>query len=172
MFEAIGEGHKIMHEGPKKEIDLDELERLRKAAEATPGPWEPRQGEPVFVRDYDEDEWLVRIFIKKHGGQYLASVFEHMNSYMSWRQCKPFFPGLIAENRELRARVQELEAQRDWLAKLLGDLCTAQKDGQCPLFYNCPAAQFGWSCGSTLKQDWIYAAEKDAGEAEMDKENA
>lgn len=37
MFDAIGEGHRIMQEGPKKEIDLDKLERLAKAA--TPGPW-------------------------------------------------------------------------------------------------------------------------------------
>lgn len=38
MFETIGEGHRIMAEGQRPELDLDELERLAKAA--TPGPWE------------------------------------------------------------------------------------------------------------------------------------
>lgn len=160
MFEAIGEGHKIMAEGPKKEIDLDELERLRKAAEATPGPWEPRQGEPVFVRDYDEDEWLVRIFIKKHGGQYLASVFEHMNSYMSWRQCKPFFPGLIAENRELRARVQELERQREWLAKFVASYVDCN---QCPYSEDVCTPQAHVDCCSLISQK-AEEATKEAGD--------
>ncbi len=67
--------------------------------------------------------------------------------------------------RPLVARVRELERQRDWLAKLLGDLCTTQKDGECPLFYACPASGFGWSCGNAIKEDWIYTAEEAAKEA-------
>jgi hypothetical protein len=64
----------------------------------------------------------------------------------------------------LIARVRMLERQRNWLAKLLGDLCTTQKDGECPLFYACPASGFGWSCGSAIKEDWIYTAEQVAKE--------
>lgn len=143
MFEQIGEGHKIMAEGPKKEIDLDELERLAKAA--TPGPW---------------DVSMKNLTIYDPFGDSVASTEQTHNQEANLHYiavaCNAV-PGLIA-------RIRELERQRDWLAKLLGDLCTAQKDGQCPLFYNCPAAQFGWSCGSTLKQDWIYVAEKEAGE--------
>jgi hypothetical protein len=74
-------------------------------------------------------------------------------------------PELIAENRALQERVRALERQRDWLAKLLGDLCVTQKDGECPLFYACPASGFGWSCGNAIKEDWIYTAEQAAKEA-------
>lgn len=182
MFEMIGEGHKIMAEGPKKEIDLDELERLAKAA--TPGPWEVTgKGVPEYITDANPNRKIARILRTPR-------AYEE-NAHYIVAACNAL-PGLIAENRALRARVQELEReidncdsevnywreeyesevkfaeqqiqslkrQRDWLAKLLGDLCTAQKDGQCPLFYNCPAAQFGWSCGNAIKENWIYAAEK------------
>jgi hypothetical protein len=72
---------------------------------------------------------------------------------------------LLSHILEMAKRGQGLEVQRDYLAKLLGDLCTSQKDAQCPLFYNCPASNFGWSCGNTIKEDWIYAAEESAKEA-------
>lgn len=65
----------------------------------------------------------------------------------------------------LLGRVRGLERQRDYLAKLLGDLCTTQKGGDCPLFYACPASGFGWSCGNAIKEDWIYTAEQAAKEA-------
>ena len=67
--------------------------------------------------------------------------------------------------------VRRLECQRDYLAKLLGDLCTTQKDGECPLFYACPASGFGWSCGNAIKEDWIYTAEQTVKEAETDAAN-
>ena len=66
----------------------------------------------------------------------------------------------VLDMHELARQANELEAQRDYLAKLLGDLCTSQKDGQCPLFYACPAPGLGWSCGNAIKENWIYAAEK------------
>lgn len=66
MFDAIGEGHRIMHEGVKKEIDLDELERMTKK-------------KPVCSDDIMD---------------LLCAI-----------------PDLIAENRELRKKVRELEGR-------------------------------------------------------------
>lgn len=142
-------------------IDLEELERL--AAQATPGPWFHTTCDMVGTTEsfFDEDFLCVcRTDVpeeNKHSTDNAAYVVAACNAV----------PELIAENRALQERVQELEAQRAYLAKLLGDLCTAQKDGTCPLFYACPASGFGWSCGNAIKEDWIYAAEqavKEAGE--------
>lgn len=180
MFEAVGEGHKIMHEGPRQGLDLEELERLAQAA--TPGPWFHTTCDMVGTTEsfFDEDFLCVcRTDVpeeNKHSTDNASYVVAACNAV----------PELIAENRELRERARELEIrevdyieerdallctkntlerQRDWLAKLLGDLCTTQKDGECPLFYACPASGFGWSCGNAIKEDWIYTAEQAAKEA-------
>ena len=84
-------------------IDLDELERLAKAA--TPAPWtadnwsrvwyEPKQGVRRTVAD------CVRVTVKspkrhKANAAYIAAMHEAL-------------PELIAENRELQEKVRELE---------------------------------------------------------------
>lgn len=134
---------------------IDELERLE--AQATPGPWRVKCANEICAGEK-----------KVH----LARV---MLSYKEWEANANYIvaacnavPELIAEHSALRERVRELEAQRAYLAKLLGDLCTTQKDGQCPLFYACPASGFGWSCGNAIKEDWVYAAEQAAKEEHYD----
>lgn len=131
-------------------IDLEELERL--AAQATSGPWEVGE----FASIHNGFEGVATAYAgNSKMNKDAAYIVEVCNSA----------PELIAEHRALREKVRELERQRDWLAKLLGDLCTAQKDGECPLFYACPASGFGWSCGNAIKENWIYAAEQAAKEA-------
>jgi hypothetical protein len=91
-------------------IDLDELERLAKAA--TPAPWtadnwsrvwhEPRQGVRRTVAD------CVRVTVK--------SPKQHRANARLIAAMHEALPKLIAEHRALRERVRELEWQRDWLA--------------------------------------------------------
>lgn len=137
-------------------IDLEKLERLHKAA--TPGPWEVRK---------DKENWRgARYEVETHKGRpvgYVCNWNSKVDAAYIVAACNAL-PDLIAENRELRERGRELKKQRDYLAKLLGDLCTTQKDGDCPLFYACPASGFGWSCGNAIKEDWIYTAEQAAKE--------
>jgi hypothetical protein len=132
-------------------IDLDELERL--AAEATPGPWVIRHGDGW----YNKHSYEIEASNESHVAETLYAYNGEADAAYITAACNAV-PELIAENRALQERVRELERQRVYLAKLLGDLCTAQKDGQCPLFYACPASGFGWSCGNAIKEDWVYAA--------------
>lgn len=58
-----------------------------------PAPkWQPKPGEPIFVRDNDEESWKIRLFVKMHHEKYLASTTEQMDTYMAWSQCKPYKP--------------------------------------------------------------------------------
>lgn len=98
MFDAIGEGHRIMHEGVKKEIDLDELERLAKAA--TPGPW------------VDSGLGLIRPLKKtSEFVAHCAPIVIH--SVKKLQQCKANAAYIVAACNavpELVARVRELKA--------------------------------------------------------------
>lgn len=133
--------------------DLERLERLAKAA--TPLPW--------HKQSFDVYGWKNkrRVFI----AQTSKPIMRGIENIAQRLKDADYIEAACNAAPELVARVRELERQRDYLAKLLGDLCTAQKDGQCPLFYNCPASNFGWSCGNAIKGDWIYAAEQAAKEA-------
>lgn len=62
MFETIGEGHRIMAEGQRPELDLDELERLAKAA--TPGPWKVADKGYLYVTDANPNREIARILMK------------------------------------------------------------------------------------------------------------
>ncbi len=160
-------------------IDLEELERL--AAQATPRPWEVKHlrtnHEFVFAQAPDCD---MVFHAREEDVQYITAACNavpeliaelkearaeggELKRHSEWLERK--LQLRIDNNAALIKRVRELERQRDYLAKLLGDLCTTQKDGECPLFYACPASGFGWSCGNAIKEDWIYAAEKAAEEA-------
>jgi hypothetical protein len=154
-------------------IDLEELERL--AAQATPGPWkaenwsrvwhEPKQGVRRTVAD------CVRVTVKspkrhRANARLIAAMHEAL-------------PELIAENRELRERVRELEIrevdyieerdallctkyalerQRAWLAERLNFICHSDTD--CVL--GCPDIMNG-NCRNVTRSQWIEAA-KEAGE--------
>lgn len=78
-------------------------------------------------------------------------------------------PELIAENRALQKRVQELEKQRKWLAQKHANACIdASRDactshiGDCPI---CPLPQGTGLCIEVSEVTFINAAEEAAKEA-------
>jgi hypothetical protein len=97
---------------------IDELERL--AAQATPGPWEHvgfgtvRGG--CYIADCfglsSRDERKIRQGMKN--ADYIVAACNSL-------------PGLIAENRELRAKVQMMDWQMVWLAKQVCDSISPQE---------------------------------------------
>lgn len=101
MFEAIGEGHKIMAEGPKKEIDLDELERLAKAA--TPGPWKEGRHDMFSIVEGAHAKYIYanRIPVAISTGEEKDCERVLADARYIAAACNAL-PGLIAENRELR----------------------------------------------------------------------
>lgn len=151
MFESIGEGHKIMHEGPKKEIDLDELERL--AAEATPWPWMV----DMLYNIVDEHGILVHTF-EEYGHTTKPSK---ANVRYITAACNAL-PALIAENRELRARGAELERQRKLMADGLELYCNYvhREDGDCPFWIECPNGRL--CTGEVTDKMWIEFFEREA----------
>jgi len=100
MFEAIGEGHKIMAEGPKKEIDLDALEKL--AAQATPGP-----SLVAKVRELERQrDWLVNYYAKAEAPlpcPYLEGSFDQTKPCPFWVSDSGEMPedGTVEEWRKL-----------------------------------------------------------------------
>ena len=149
MFEAIGEGHKIMAEGPKKEIDLNELERL--AAQATPGPW--------------VDSGLGLIRPPKKSSEFVAHCAPIViHSVKKLQQCKDNAAYIVAAcnaGSALIARVRELERQNSFFLKAL------KENFMCPYSlckYDIGSDLDEWDCSSENNGEcWIQAA-KEAGE--------
>lgn len=123
------------------EEQIKELERLAKAA--TPGPW----------MDYVLGEFLVTTF----EDTIIGKTYKYEDSEYIAAACNAV-PELIAENRELRERVRELERQRDWLAERLAFICRSHND--CVL--GCPNALLKIDCPDVTFEQWIEAA-KEAG---------
>ena len=127
MFEAIGEGHKIMAEGPKKEIDLDALEKL--AAKATPGPWETLVtidwDKYVHTVRGDDGAFLFDLHKARNGEANAAYIVAACNAVPElikmYREAddeaadaNSAWQKVRRENLALREQVRELERQRDW----------------------------------------------------------
>lgn len=57
-------------------------------------------------------------------------------------------------------QVNELEERIKWLSHRLSMFCEyAGKNGNCKLFYQCPAWKYGWTCGKVSPEEWNAAAE-------------
>lgn len=108
MFDAIGEGHKIMHEGVKKMIDLDELERLHAAA--TPGPWYADDAS-AFA---DDEDFEIRTSTAP-----IAYGISMDDAHYIVAACNAL-PKLIE-------RVREMDRQMVWLAKQVCDSFSPQE---------------------------------------------
>ena len=53
--------------------------------------WEPKKGEPILVRDTDDEEWTLRIFIKMRNGMFVAtSEPDESHLAVKWKQAKPY----------------------------------------------------------------------------------
>ena len=106
------------------ELDLDELERLAKAA--TPGPWEmdnnyniriAEGGHPLVITINDDEDWIPR----PSDARYIVAACNAL-------------PALIK-------RVRELERQRDWLATFIDDNMECER---CPYFDSHCTDCFKW----------------------------
>lgn len=63
---------------------------------------------------------------------------------------------LIDATRHLVSTINGLQKQRNYMADLLELVCSRlAEDGDCPLFYCCPARKYGKSCGNLTDEDWI-----------------
>lgn len=136
-------------------IDLDELERL--AAQATPGPWKVT-GKllPEYITDANPNRKIARILrtprTHKENAHYIVAACNSL-------------PTLIAENRALRERVRELEAQRIILAGKIGTL-TRWYDAMagcevCEFTQDCDNSE---ACCTNAIIQWAEEAAKEAGE--------
>ena len=53
--------------------------------------WEPKKGEPILVRDHNNDEWFLRIFLGMCNGHFVCtSEYEAVRYTYAWRQAKPY----------------------------------------------------------------------------------
>ena len=53
--------------------------------------WKPKKGEPILVRDMDNERWTLRIFIGMEGDYFVGVTDpETPHSSCSWIQAKPY----------------------------------------------------------------------------------
>ena len=133
-------------------IDIDELERLVKAA--TPGPWFVTcncTGKTFYTIKID------RVYIGETLGVYNGEA----NAAYLVAACNAV-PELIAETRALQERVQELERQRWHIASYLE---TVQMCEECPAYNDCPSTGM-LGAGACVDEiiKWGERVVKEAGE--------
>ena len=53
--------------------------------------WVPKKGEPILVKDCDDDEWFLRIFLGMCNGHFVCTTdFERVRHTYAWSQAKPY----------------------------------------------------------------------------------
>ena len=53
--------------------------------------WKPKKGEPILVRDNDEENWIIRIFLEMHSDCFVCTPeFGATDSPFVWVQAKPY----------------------------------------------------------------------------------
>lgn len=147
-------------------IDLNKLESLAKAA--TPGPWVIRHGDGW----YNKHSYEIEASNESHVAETLYAYNGEADAAYIVAACNSL-PTLIAENRALQKRVQELEKQRNWLAykhavaciDAACDSCTTHI-GDCPI---CPISQETGLCIEVSEVTFINAAEEATKEAGNDR---
>lgn len=151
------------------ELDLGELERL--AAQASPGPWTVDKDLPYCFTGTDS-RFLgfaaTRNPYAYDNATYIVgacnAVPELIKMYReaedkannAWRIL------LEAQARivEVQKRVQELEAQRDWLASKLGDMCSVSSHGSCGVTEPCPYSKGYCRCLDAEQEEWVQVAKE------------
>lgn len=53
--------------------------------------WKPKKGEPILVRDIDDERWTLRIFIKMRNRMFVATAEPDASHLaVAWNQAKPY----------------------------------------------------------------------------------
>lgn len=52
--------------------------------------WEPKKGEPILVRNNDNEDWLIRIFVEKRGKYFTCVIGPETECTVVWPQAKPY----------------------------------------------------------------------------------
>lgn len=54
--------------------------------------WEPKKGEPILVKDTNDEHWTVRIFLGMTNGYYVCTTWHNTNNHSSttWDLAKPY----------------------------------------------------------------------------------
>ena len=85
----------------------------------------------------------------------LRSAKYNTRLFKEWREA-----AIEASHKNLR-RAHQAEKPNSLLADKLELVCGhLSKDGDCPLFWYCPAKKLGKSCGELTDKDWIEDAEE------------
>ena len=140
-------------------VDIEKLEALAKTA--TPGPWET-ETYVIYARNERGNLFPVAETILPIDFDHTYTAHKKDAAYIT-AACNAV-PELIAENRDLQKRVQELEKQRNWLAKKHAiacidaacDACTSHI-GDCPI---CPLPQGEGLCIEVSAVTFINAAKE------------
>ena len=134
------------------EFDLDELERLAKAATPVPWRYDPYPSWDFMFRITGRrKEFLFDTHIAQNGEANAAYVVAACNS----------LPTLIAENRALREQVRELERQNAFFLKAL------KENFVCPYSickYDVGSDLDEWECTAENNGECWIQATKEAGE--------
>lgn len=131
-------------------LNLDELEQL--AAQATPGPWKLVVSDKytftvaILPPDFPQTPLVGRIRDEQDAAYIVASC----NAVSA----------LVAELKAEREKVKELEAQRDWLASKLGDMCSVSSRGSCGVPEPCPYSKGYCRCLDVEQEEWVQVVKE------------
>ena len=152
-------------------FNLDELEQL--AAKATPGPWGAVVSDKynftvaILPSDFPQTPLVGRIRDEQDAAYIISACNAVPELIKMYREAddkanKAWRILLEAQARivEVQKRVQELEAQRDWLASKLGDMCSVSNRGSCGVPEPCPYSKGYCRCLDVEQKEWLQAAKE------------
>jgi hypothetical protein len=70
------------------DIKVSAMKEIMEAA--FPPSFTPKEGEVIWVRDGEDERWVLRIFISKN--DYYCCEADNMLKWFDWRQAKPQTP--------------------------------------------------------------------------------
>ncbi len=135
-------------------LNLDELEQL--AAKATPRPW---VDEGIgYIRSPSKQKTIAECMPPLCRG--LKNIQQHgINAAYIVASCNAV-PELVAALKAEREKVKELEAQRDWLASKLGDMCSVSNRDSCGVPEPCPYSKGYCRCLDAGQEEWVQVVKE------------
>ena len=155
--------------------NLDELERLAKRVDPLPWKLNLQMGKVVRYTEHGNERFIadcLRVTKRdahcKRNAAYITAACnatpELIKMYReaedkannAWRIL------LEAQARivEVQKRVQELEAQRNWLASKLGDMCSVSSRDSCGASEPCPYSKGYCRCLDVEQEEWVQVAKE------------